>query len=232
MDNSQSLSVILPVYNEEQNIKNVVKKIAAGINNYTDTFELIIVNDGSTDKSGEILKNLASQCSFIRFIHCKNNKGYGAAISKGIAVATKEWTLIMDADGQFRINELKNFWDRKSSYDFIIGYRKRRSDNLYRRVLGKTGNFIANLFLKTNTPIQDINCGFKLFKTNELKTIPIISNGAIISFEILYRLLENKRLFAQLPVTHYKRIGGKSTGGRFNIIMQIILESIKLISNK
>lgn len=232
MDNSQSLSVILPVYNEERNIKNVITKIAAELKNYTNVFEIIVVNDGCTDKSADIVKDLSGKYPTLRLINIQNNKGYGAAIRIGIYNAQMQWLLIMDADGQYEINDLKTFWERKSSYDFIIGYRRKREDNLYRKILSKLGNLIANLFLKTNTFIKDIDCGFKLFKTNELKAIPIISNGAIISFEILYSLLQNKRLFVQLPIAHYKRVAGKSTGGNLKSVIQNILEFLKLILNK
>jgi len=232
MDNNQSLSVILPVYNEERNIKNVIIKIAAELQNYTNVFEIIVVNDGSTDRSADIVKDLSGKYPALRLISIQKNGGYGAAIRIGIYNSEKEWLLIMDADGQYEINGLKTFWECKSAYDFLIGYRRKREDNLYRKILGKLGNLIANLFLKTNTFIKDIDCGFKLFKTNELKAIPIISNGAIISFEILYSLLQDKRLFVQLPIAHYKRVTGKSTGGNLKSVIQIILEFFKLILNK
>ncbi len=232
MDNGQGLSVILPIYNEGQNIKDVVNKIITGVKNYIESFEIIAVNDGSTDKSADIIRTLSAQYPFLRLISVQKNKGYGAAIRRGIYNAKMPWLLIMDADGQYDINDLKHFWEKKSCYDFIIGYRKKRSDNLYRRILGKLGNFIANLFLHKKVFIKDVNCGFKLFKTNELKAIPLISNGAIISFEILYSLLQNKRLFAQLPIAHYKRVAGKSTGGNLKSVIQNILEFLKLILNK
>jgi glycosyltransferase involved in cell wall biosynthesis len=232
MINKQGLSIIMPVYNEEKNIKSEVTKIISNIKNCTDDFEIIVINDGSADKSADIVKNLALQNPTIRIITRRKHKGYGAAIRNGICIAEKEWLLIMDADGQYEINDLKTFWQEKSFYDFIIGYRKKRGDNLYRRWLGKLGNLIANLFLKTDIFIKDVDCGFKLFKTKELRTIPTISNGVLISFEILYKLLQNKWSFTQLPVTHYKRIAGKSTGGKLNSIIQIILESFKLVLNK
>ena len=232
MQNSQSLSIILPVYNEGQNIKEVVEKIIAGIKNYINTFELIIVNDGSTDKSADIIRSLSVQYPVLRLINIQKNKGYGAAIRTGINNAQMQWLLIMDADGQYEINDLNYFWARKSGYDFIIGYRKKRSDSLYRRLLGKLGNLIANLFLKTGAFIKDIDCGFKLFKTKDLKMIPLLASGAIISLEILYKLLQNKPLFIQLPVIHYKRVAGRATGGRLKTIKQNILEFLKLILNK
>jgi glycosyltransferase involved in cell wall biosynthesis len=231
MDNNYSLSIVLPVYNEGENIRHLVAGLIANIKNYINDFEIILVNDGSTDESVEIINSLAKQYPVLRIIANSRNKGYGFAIRGGIYNATKKWLLIMDADGQFEIDDLKAFWDKKLSYDFIIGYRKERKDNSYRKLLGKSGNSIANLFLKTNIFIKDINCGFKLFSTMDLKSISLKSSGGAISFEILYKLLQNKHSFTQLPVTHYKRMAGKSTGGKFNTIIKIISEFIKLKPN-
>ena len=230
MQNKQSLSIILPLYNEEENIKNLVSEIIVNIKDYMDNFEIILINDGSTDKTPDIIKDMAARYPELRIINHLKNKGYGAAVRAGINNAEKEWLLIMDADGQFRIDDLKAFWIKKSSYDFILGYREKRDDNPYRYLLGKIGNLIANLFLKTTIFVKDINCGFKLFGTEQLKSIPLESKGGIISFEILYKLLKNnKPLSIQLPVQHHKRIHGKSTGGKFKTLIKIIPEAIKII---
>ena len=174
------------------------------------------------------MKDLTAQYLNLRLVNHAENKGYGAAIRSGISAAKNHWLLIMDADGQFNIDNFKNFWQEKSAYDFILGYRKKRSDGLYRNLLGKLGTLLANLFLSTDIFIKDINCGFKLFKTNELEKIRLVSNGGVISFEIIYKLLKDKRRFTQLPVTHYSRKEGKSTGGKFKTIANIIGEFFKL----
>ena len=232
INNNNSLSIILPLYNEEQNIKNLVNKITVNVKDYTDNFEIILVNDGSTDKTPDIINDIASRYPKLRIINHLKNKGYGAAVRTGIDNAKKKWLLIMDADGQFEINNLKASWIKKSSYDFILGYREKRNDNLYRCLLGKMGNFIANLFLKTDTFIKDINCGFKLFRTKQLQPISLVSEGGIISFEILHKLLINSNPpFVQLPIRHYKRVHSKSTGGKFKTIIKIILEGIKTITS-
>lgn len=231
INTNESLSIILPVYNEEKNIGFTLTKIIAFIKNLCKDFELILVNDGSTDKSEDTIRGFAKQYPAIRLINNSKNKGYGAAIKNGIHNAKKEWLLIMDSDGQFEITALKDFWNKRLSYDFIIGYRKKRSDNAYRKILGKTGNLAANLFLKTDIFIKDINCGFKLFKTNEIKKITLGSNGGIINFEIMQKLLKNGARFLQIPVNHYSRTKGNSTGGKLKTIIQIISEFIYLIAN-
>ena len=230
MSSKQGLSIILPVYNEEKDINNVVASIIKNIPGHIPGFEIILVNDGSTDKTKDILRSLSARYAALRIANNAVNQGYGAAIKKGIAKAEKEWLLIMDGDGQFRIDDLEVFWNEKSNYDFIIGFRKKRRDNLYRTLLGAGGNLLANLRLGTNIFIKDINCGFKLFKTQDLKTIRLLSTGGLISFEILYKLLKRKRMFIQLPVAHYKRKTGKSTGGRLITIIKIIGEFFRSLN--
>ncbi len=229
MDNLDSLSIILPLYNEAVNIKNLVDNLISHIKNYKVVFEIILVNDGSTDKSKDIIKNLAHQYPAVKIINHDRNKGYGSAIRSGINKAKNNWALIMDADGQFKIEGLRVFWDKRLFYNIILGYRQKRDDDFYRNCLGKSGNLIANLFLKTNTFIKDINCGFKLFKLKELKTAPLASTGGIINFEILYWLLKNNPAIAQLPVIHHKRRSGQATGGKLNTIIIIIKEFIQLM---
>ncbi len=229
MDNFDNLSVILPLYNEATNIKNLVDKLIFYLNKYNIDFEIILVDDGSTDKSKNIIKSLAHQYPPVQIISHDTNKGYGAAIRSGINKAQNNWALIMDADGQFKIDELKAFWDKRLFYNIILGYRQKRGDDFYRTCLGKSGNLIANLFLKTNTFIKDINCGFKLLKLKELKAAPLVSTGGIINFEILFWLLKYNWPIVQLPVIHQRRKSGQATGGKLITIIIIIKEFIRLM---
>ncbi len=229
MNDKQSLSIILPVYNEEEIITTVVEKIVLYINNLAIETEIILVNDGSTDKTSGILLRLSRKHPCLRIINTAFNQGYGTAIRSGILAAEKEWLLIMDADGQFRIRDLSRLWENKARYDFLVGYRKQRRDALHRILLGKLGNILANLFFKTDIFIKDINCGFKLFRTEQLKILTLSSIGGFISFEILYKLLRNRYTFTQLPVTHYQRTTGKATGGNIKIIAGIAFESLKAL---
>jgi len=228
MKESQGLSIVLPVYNEEKNVKSVIEDILLNIKKFTSDYEIITVDDGSKDKTLNILYSLREKNKKIKIITHKKNEGYGAALAKGIKYANKEFILLMDADGQFKINSLYTFWDKRHNYDFILGYRKERKDNIYRRILGKIGNYFACLLLKRN--IKDINCGFKLFKAKILKRLNLKSKGGIINFEIFYKLFKiNDYFFLQVPVEHHKRKFGNPTGGKIRVIAKIILEFTKLI---
>jgi glycosyltransferase involved in cell wall biosynthesis len=227
--NNSGLSIILPVYNEEKNIEAVFRDILGEIVNYITDFEIIFVNDGSTDSTGQFLAKLAEGYSAVRILTALQNEGYGAAIKNGIVAAGKEWALVMDADGQLEIKDLKKFWRIKEPYDLILGYRIRRNDSFCRRLLGWSGNLFANILLGQSLWIKDINCGFKLFRTQSIKTLPLMATGNSIYFEILYRLSGRGLRFTQLPVTHLKRRQGKPTGGKPKTIIRIFWEGFKIL---
>lgn len=225
-----SLSIILPVYNEEASIKNVISNVIFYIRKYIDNFEVVVVNDGCTDKTLRILSEIKTLYPELRIASHERNKGYGSAVRTGIGLSQNERVFIMDSDGQFRIDDFEIFWKSRESYDFILGYRSARKDNVYRRWLAKSGNYLANLFLKKR--IRDVNCGFKMFRLRELRNIPLISTGGCIYFEILYYLLNFRNRFLQLPVTHYRRKRGKQTGGNLKIILRNIWEGRKIVCHK
>ncbi|MBN2120947.1 MAG: glycosyltransferase family 2 protein [Candidatus Omnitrophica bacterium] len=227
---SESLSIVLPTYNEEENIREIVSDTVSCVARYTDGFEIILVDDGSTDRSRQIINQVRADNLKIKSISHSRRQGYGSAIRTGISLAKGKWVLIMDSDGQYRIDDFGDFWRSKDNYDFIIGYRVNRKDNLYRRGLAEIGNLLAIILLKKR--IKDINCAFKLFKLEDLKTIPLTSSGNCIYFDILYNLIRNKDKFAQLPVKHYSRRNGRQTGGTPKVILRIIWEALRIICGK
>ena len=226
----ESLSIVLPVYNEEESIKNVISDIFLHVGNYTDNFEVIVVDDGSVDRTPAVLNEIKKEYADINVVSHDKNRGYGSAIRKGIDLSGKDWIFVMDSDGQFRVTDFAGFWMNKNGYDFILGYRAERRDNLYRIWLADIGRSLGNRLLRAH--IKDINCGFKLFRSSFLKNVELISTGGCINFEILFRLLASDVRFTQLPVAHYNRIAGRSTGGSIKVILGILSDSLKVIYAK
>jgi len=224
-----NLSIILPVFNEGQTINALVDDISVHVTKHIKDFEIIIVDDGSKDNTPSIIKDMAKSLPYLKIVTHEGNKGYGYAIKSGITASKMDWIFIMDADGQFRIDAFENFWKNKQDNDFILGYRAKRNDNFYRFILGRIGNWLSNVILKKK--IRDINCGFKLFKKNDLSPLTLFSTGGLINFEILHLLFKSKEnyRFLQLPVIHYPRTQGKQTGGGIKTIGKIISEGIQLI---
>jgi len=219
------LSIALPAYNEEANVKEVISSIKDRLINYVENFEIIVVNDGSTDTTLDILNGIRSVHPELNIISHDYNMGYGSALRTCIKCARGEWIFFMDADGQFTMKDFYTFWMKRSEYDFILGYRKNRQDGCYRLLLGRFGNTISNLLLGKR--IKDINCGFKLVKKALLQNASFLSTGGLIYFEMLFHLFKKRRKFTQLPVQHFERKEGSSTGGNGRVIMRIITEGLR-----
>jgi glycosyltransferase involved in cell wall biosynthesis len=222
-----SLSIILPVLNEERSIENVIRNIFDLIPGYIEEFEVIVVDAGSTDNTTRIIEGLKLSGLDLKSLSHERNMGFGTAVSSGIKLSEKKWIFIMDSDGQFQMDDFSALWAKRHSYDFILGFRKKRKDNLYRLLLGRLGNLIACLLLKKR--VIDINCGFKLFNGEELRSLSLCSSGGLINLEIVYKLFENKKSrFLQFPISHYQRKYGRETGGGFKTVLRILFEGKKL----
>jgi len=131
----KSLSVFFPAYNEEGNIKNTVIKSKAVLLKYVENWEIIIVNDGSTDNTKKISEELSSEDKRIRVINHEVNRGYGASLKSGFYNAKYPWIIFTDSDGQFDIRELGTFLKEIENYDFVIGFRKKRQDPFHRKCI-------------------------------------------------------------------------------------------------
>jgi len=223
----KSISVILPIYNEDNNIYDVIKAIFKVLPSVTDDFEVIAVDDGSIDRTKEILENLKSLDNRLKVIRHPKNMGYGVALCSGFKKAEKELIFTMDADRQFDISEIVKLIPYIKDYDIVAGFRIERSDSFYRRALGYCFNLIINILF--GIKIKDINCGFKLYKRDFLQKTVLITKGALISAEIMYWMHRNKLKIKEVGVNHYPRIYGRPTGASFKVILVAILELCRLM---
>ena len=229
MSMNNSLSIVLPAYNEGGKIEQTVVEVDSFVERLLPDFEIIVVDDGSTDQTGSVLKDLGRRTSRLHVITHARNLGYGGALRSGADKAQKRLILFMDADGQINIKELPAFLERITSVAAVIGVRRNRQDGSYRRALGRVGNMYLNLLLKER--FEDVNCGFKLFRADDLKSMRLYSTGGLISCEILRKLLACGKQICQMPVAHYPRETGKSTGGRPHTVIRFMLETPGLFKN-
>ena len=218
------LSIVIPVFNEELFLKTGLEPLIAGAEAVVADLELLVVDDGSGGRCKALLEELRRNQPLLRVVAHQDNRGYGAALRTGIANTRKDWLLFIDGDGQMDIRDLKKFWDSRDSLDFILGYRARRRDAFLRRLAGAAGNTLANLFLPGER-IRDINCGFKLFRTEAVRPLRLRSCGGAIYFEMLSQLLPSRPRFLQLPVSHSPRAGGRATGGSLKTLSGIAVDS-------
>lgn len=230
MEKVKELSIFFPFWNEEKNIESVVKKAIPVANKIAEKWEIIIVDDYSTDSTLEIAKKLAKQNSQIKIVHHVSNRGYGAALNSGFKNSKYNLIIFTDGDDQFDFSESPRLIEKIKDVDFVIGFRKKRHDNNFRHLLMnllKIWDFIFFGFY-----FKDIDCGFKLFRKESLKKIqPLKSEGAMITTEILAKAKRKNLKIAQVEVTHYPRKYGDQSGGNLRVILRAIKESLVLWIN-
>lgn len=206
----KGISVIFPVHNESKSIKRIVKEAHSVLEDLFTQFEIIIVNDGSDDGTHEIARRLTEGYKDVYVVHHRRNRGYGATVRSGFDRACFGLTLLCDADGQFDISEIQKLLPYIENYDIVIGYRKNRRDPFYRKLLGQIWNFTIRCLFRVN--FKDINCGFKLLKSQVLKRFNLHSVGGTISAEILVQANQKNVRIKEVPVSHKQRIYGKQSG--------------------
>jgi len=221
-----SLSVFFPCYNEEENVRRVVGRAKEVLEGMGADYEIIIVNDGSSDRTGQIADELAARDSQIKVIHHKPNRGYGGALQSGIRAARKEIVFFTDGDGQFDIGEMPALLPMMRECDIVCGYRLNRSDPLIRRLNGWLWTKLVCLLFGMR--IRDIDCAFKLFKREVFDDIRMSSSGALISAEILARATRRGYRITQAGVHHYPRTAGSQTGASPKVIVRAFKELFSL----
>jgi glycosyltransferase involved in cell wall biosynthesis len=224
--NKYSLSIFFPCYNEEYSIETLVGKTVETASSITSDYEIIIVNDGSSDKTGQIAEKLAEQIEQVRVVHHQTNSGYGAALQTGFKAATKELVFYTDGDGQFDIGELPNLLPLIAECDIVSGYRINRQDGFIRKLNALCWGTLVCILFKMR--IRDIDGAFKLYKRQIFDNIEMQSTGALIDTEILARALRKGYTIKQIGVKHYPRMAGTQTGANLSVILRAFKELFKL----
>jgi len=224
-----SLSVFFPAYYDENNIGKVVHKAvevleSLGLKDY----EVTIIEDGSPDKTGEVADALAAQYPKVKVIHHEQNKGYGATLWEGFTTAKLDYVFYTDGDNQFDLEELRKFVAIIPFSDMVVGYRKKKQYSPYRKLT----SFVYNLLLRFVFDIDyiDIDCAFKVFRTDLFRKIKVNTKDAFIDAEIMIRAQLLGYTFTELGVKHLPRVDGVSTAARPSIIFRTIKEIFQLKS--
>jgi glycosyltransferase involved in cell wall biosynthesis len=222
----RSLSVILPAFNEAPNIEKAVSASADACTRLGLDYEIVIVDDGSHDATGELGLRLAAADPHVRLYRHPRNRGYGAALRTGIEEACKEHIFFTDADLQFDMTDLGLLLEKADHFDIIAGYRSPRADSWHRRLYawgwGRTVGLAFGL------QVRDIDCAFKLFHRRVFETVPIRAIGAFVNSEILVRARAAGFSIAEVPVRHFPRQAGVPTGGNPRVILRALLELARL----
>ncbi len=198
MDKNLEISVVIPAYNEERRIEKTIHIIHDYLKNQGYHFEIIVVDDGSTDSTANLMLIILKKLGNIRLISHKKNMGKGAAVRSGVLASTGDITLFTDADLSTPIVELEKMKIYlQNGYDIVIGSRKKKESSIpvpqpwHRRFSGWVFQFLVRKIL--GLPFSDTQCGFKLFKTDVARSLflNMKHRGFTFDVEILYNALKN-----------------------------------------
>ncbi len=221
-----SLTIFYPCYNEEANLVRVTEAALTAAEKYADDYEVLIVNDGSRDRTGELADELAARHEHVRAVHNRPNQGYGGALARGFREATKDWIFYTDGDGQFDFDELPLAIDLLREHDIASAYRLDRQDPLLRKINAAAwGMLVRALF---DLPVRDIDCAFKIYPRSFIERIELRSRGALIDTEMLAKARRLGYRIGQVGVHHYPRQAGVQTGANIKVILRAFRELLKL----
>lgn len=221
--NNFSLSVFFPAYYDEKNIGKVTDGALRAIHDMgITTYEIIIVEDGSPDRTGEVADELAARHPNVRVIHHPKNMGYGAALKTGFTNARHDWVFYTDGDNQFDLQELKKFVALTPYTDIVSGFRINKQYSTYRKFTSGVYNLVLRLLFDIRD--RDVDCAFKIFRRDLFDKIVIESKDAFIDAEIAIKARILNYSSTEVGVTHLPRVDGVSTGARPSVIFRTIRE--------
>jgi putative flippase GtrA len=219
---TRSLSVILPAYNEELLIEQTLIQVMQTLTKWIQNFEVIVVNDGSKDQTGEIVRRLSLYDQRVRLVDHPVNQGYGAALVSGFAAVTKDLAFFMDADGQFDIQDLGRLFPLIEEYGAVLGYRIARQDSWMRKLNAWCWKQLVRFVFRVQ--VRDIDCAFKLLRADFVHAYPLETRGAMINTELLYKLSRAGYTYTEVGVQHLPRRAGKATGAKPIVILRALRE--------
>jgi glycosyltransferase involved in cell wall biosynthesis len=218
------LSYFFPAHNEEANIEGLVAEALETLPSIAEAFEIIAVDDGSSDRTLEIAERLAGEHpEVVRVVHHEVNRGYGGALRSGFEAARYELLAFTDGDRQFRIADIARLTDRLAAADHpdvVVGFRIKRADPLIRIVYARTYKLANRIFFGLR--VRDVDCACKLFRREALEGVRVESGGAFFSAELLVKIGEQGRSIAEVGVPHYPRTAGSPTGARPSVIWRAV----------
>jgi glycosyltransferase involved in cell wall biosynthesis len=223
------LTVFLPAHNEEGNIERVVNGFVQELPSIADSYEIVIVNDGSSDRTGEIAERLSASFPCVKVIHHPINRGYGAAVISGIRAAAEPYVLLCDGDGQFDPKDVRLLAARIHNHDVVVGRRKQRADHFIRRLNGKSWTLLMRLLFRIQ--ISDIDCGFKLFRRQPLDGIELHAAGAMVTTELVARLANRGARICEVDVKHLPRLTGEQSGNSPKVVLRAFRELFLLYAD-
>ena len=222
----ESVSFFFPAYYDEKSIPKLAREFYSALQKTGRDFEVVIVDDGSPDKTGEVADKLAKELPKLRVVHHEKNRGYGGVLITGFGGARKELAGFTDGDAQYTVKDLPKFLDGIAEADLVVGYRVKRADRFSRILFQRVYKLI--LLVLFGLRVRDPDCSFKMMRANVFSKIKPVSNSGFFSAEMLYRAKRAGLRIKQVPVTHLERPFGESTFFGFKRIFTMVKDMLKV----
>ncbi len=222
------ISLIVPAHNEADNLPGLLAKSRQVLAVLADDFEIILVDDGSTDDTQSVARaSMGDQADRLRIVSHERKSGYGISVADGLRAARGEVVGFVDGDGQFDVADLVTLAAMLRSSDLAAGWRMARADPWHRSVVSGTFNVLVRLLYGLN--YRDVDCGMKLFKRRVLDgASPLLARSALLNTELYFKTRRNGFEIAQVGIPHYPRLAGVRSGARLRPILRAVRELFSL----
>ena len=217
-----ALSIVIPLYNEEENVEATVRDIHAKIGPRAANYEILLVDDGSHDKTAGLVDRLAASDARVRAVHHPRNLGYGAALRSGFAAARHPLIFYTDGDLQFDLSEIDRLVPLLDGADIVTGYRINRQDPWHRRFNAGFYNLVMRTLFGVKQ--RDLDCAFKFYRKSIFDVVAIESDSILVSGEIMVQAVRHGLVIREAGVTHYPRARGVPTGNKPLVVVAAMLE--------
>lgn len=227
LGSKNGISVFFPAYNDGGTIASMVLSAVLVLQSLTDDYEVIVVNDGSSDYTREILDELERRYQAVRIVHHEKNRGYGGALRTGFSEASKEFIFYTDGDAQYDVRDLPALWkEMDDGVDMVQGYKMGRSDPLHRVIIGRVYHWMANLAFGLH--LKDVDCDFRLMRRSIFDKVRLNSDSGVICVEMMKKIKDGGFQINEVPVHHYHRAYGQSQFFNFRRILRVGRDLFKL----
>tara|TARA_B000000460_G_scaffold249242_1_gene229334 strand:+ start:1261 stop:2007 length:747 start_codon:yes stop_codon:yes gene_type:complete len=226
-EHAAGLTIFFPAYNDGGTIASMVISAITTARQLTEDYEIIVVNDGSSDSTSDVLSELERVYSRLRVINHSENLGYGAALRTGFASASKSLVFYTDGDAQYDPREIVSLWNHLTDEaDLVNGYKISRSDPLHRIIIGRCYHYLVKILF--GLQIRDVDCDFRLLRRSIFERVSLTQNSGVICLEIMKKVQDAGYSIVEVPVHHYHRAYGKSQFFNFRRVFRTVIDVLKL----
>ncbi|MDQ3979397.1 MAG: glycosyltransferase family 2 protein [Actinomycetota bacterium] len=205
----KEVSAFFPCYNDAPTIAALIESVSSTLERLGVEYEVIVVDDASTDRSPEVLEQLQARMPWLRVVRHPFNRGYGGALLSGFAKARRQWVFYTDGDGQYDPTEVELLIkEATDDVDVVQGYKVSRSDPLSRKIVGRLYHRVASWMFALQ--LRDVDCDFRLIRRDVLEQVQLFHTSGVICVEMVRKLHDVGARFVEVPVSHHPRLHGTS----------------------